>query len=206
MTTRPDIPFIVLAAGASSRMGGADKLLQQVDGMPLLTRQVRLARAATRADVIVALPPEPHPRYPALEGITCSVCPVPGADEGMNASLRAAFSCLPLTAPAAALLLGDLPDLTLNDVKAVLGAVDFSQKNRIWRGATEDGKPGHPVVFHRDLFPAIQTLRGDSGAQEVVQTAKDRTVLVPLPGTRARADLDTPEAWATWRAQNPDRS
>ncbi|PJE36025.1 nucleotidyltransferase family protein, partial [Pseudooceanicola lipolyticus] len=33
----------------------------------------------------------------------------------------------------------------------------------------------------------------------------DRVQLVPLPGQRARADLDTPEDWAAWRARHRDR-
>ena len=201
-----DLPVIILAAGASSRMGGADKLLQQVDGMPLIARQARLAGAVTTGPVIVALPPEPHPRYAALKGMGVTPCPVAEADEGMNASLRVAVAALPSDAPGFMLLLADLPDLFEDDLRAVLGAVDFSAKNLVWRGATEDGQPGHPAVFHRDLIPAFADLTGDSGGREVVAMAGDRVELIPLPGQRARHDLDTPEAWAAWRAANPDRT
>ena len=200
-----NIPIIILAAGSSSRMAGADKLMQSVDGMPLLTRQARLARAATEGRVIVALPVAPHSRYDAVAGLDVTICPVPDASDGMSASLRKAVSELPDDAPAVAILLADLPDVTDADMRAVLGAVDFSQKNLVWRGVTADGKPGHPVVVHRDLFPAIAQLSGDTGAQAVIGGAKDQTVLVPLPGEHARADLDTPEDWALWRAANPDR-
>ena len=200
-----DIPIIVLAAGTSSRMGGADKLMQVVDGMPLLTRQVRLARAATQGEVIVALPAPPHPRYEAVAGLDVTICPVPDAAAGMSVSLRAALAEVPPEAKAAALVLGDLPDLTEADLKTVLKAVDPATKTRIWRGATADGKPGHPVVFHRGLFPAISRLSGDTGAQEVIRQAPEQTVLIPLPGQHARADLDTPEDWADWRAKNPAR-
>ncbi|MCX8955064.1 NTP transferase domain-containing protein, partial [Ruegeria sp. NA] len=41
-----EIPIILLAAGQSSRMGGLDKLLQQIDGIPLLTRTATLAHGA----------------------------------------------------------------------------------------------------------------------------------------------------------------
>lgn len=199
------IPIIILAAGASSRMGSEDKLLQQVDGMPLLARQARMARSVTDAEVIVALPPRPHPRYGALAGITVTPCAVPDASEGMNASLRQAVAHLPADALAFMLLLGDLPDLTAEDLRTVLDAVDVSQDTLVWRGTTESGAPGHPVVFHRALFPALERLTGDSGGKEVMQQARGRIVLVPLPGTRARHDLDTPADWADWRERNPDR-
>ena len=200
-----DLPVIILAAGASSRMGGADKLLQRVDGQPLVARQARLARAVTARPVIVALPPRPHPRYDALQGLDVLLCPVAEADEGMNASLRVAVAALPPDAPGFMLLLADLPDLFEDDLRAVLGAVDYSQNDLVWRGATEDGAPGHPVVFLRDLIPAFAALTGDTGGREIVARAKGKVRLIPLPGQRARHDLDTPEAWAAWRAANPTR-
>ena len=119
--------------------------------------------------VIVALPPEPHPRHDALRGLDVTPLTVNDADEGMNASLRAAFAALPPGTAAAMLLLGDLPDLTEDDLKAVLDAVDLIGDTVVWRGATADGRPGHPVVFAAELFPLFAGLRGDGGGQEVMK-------------------------------------
>ena len=69
-----NIPIILLAAGQSSRMRGRDKLLEMVDGQPLLRRQAAMALAVTDAPVLVALPAAPHPRYDAIEGL--AVTPV----------------------------------------------------------------------------------------------------------------------------------
>lgn len=195
-----DLPIILLAAGASSRMRGTDKLLERVDGQPLLRRQAKIARAVTTGPVLVALPALPHQRYDALSGIEITTIPVPDASEGMNASLRRAFAALPSDAPAAMLLLADLPELTDHDLRIVAQAVDVKSDTLIWRGATEDGKPGHPIVFAAALFPAFATLSGDGGGREVVVQAGPRVQLVRLPGQRARRDLDTPEEWAAWRA------
>jgi len=196
----PDtIPVILLAAGKSARMRGADKLLQDVDGMPLIRRQALLARSVTNGPLIIALPADPGPRTDALTGIDATLLPVADADEGMNASLRAAFAALPGDAPAAMLLLGDLPDLTQSDLRRVLAATDLASDSLIWRGATEDGKPGHPVVFARALFDQFAQLHGDNGGRDVVAKAAGRIALVPLPGQHARRDLDTPEDWADWR-------
>jgi CTP:molybdopterin cytidylyltransferase MocA len=98
-------------------------------------------------------------------------------------------------------LLADLPELETADLQKVAAAVAPETGKRIWRGATESGKPGHPIVFHRDLFDQIRGLTGDGGARSVVAAAGDRVQLVPLEGERARTDLDTPEAWAAWRAK-----
>lgn len=194
------IPIILLAAGQSRRMRGTDKLMQQVGGEPLLRRMARIAREAGIGPVLVALPPPPHPRHQALAGLDVQCLAVPDAAEGMNASLRRAVAALPKGAGAVMIVLSDLPDLTAQDLKTVAQAIEDHPQSLIWRGATEDGKPGHPVIFARALIPELAALGGDGGAQTVIRRHKDRITLIPLPGRRARLDLDTPEDWADWRA------
>lgn len=199
------IPIILLAAGQSSRMRGRDKLLEVVDGEPLLRRQAMMALAANSGPVIVTLPSKPHPRYDVIEDLEVTRIAVPDAAEGMAASLRCGFSALPPDTPAAMLLLADLPDLTIDDLRKCLQSVDLQSSKSIWRGATKQGEPGHPIIFGAVHFPEFAKLTGDNGGREIVVAAKDRSVLVPLSGQHARRDLDTPEAWAKWRAENPNR-
>ncbi len=195
-----DIPVILLAAGQSRRMRGIDKLMQEVDGQPLLRRSVSVAQAA--GPVFVALPPRPHARYDVLSDLDVNTIPIADADEGMNASLRGALSHIDRSVPAVMVLLADLPEITRADVQAVRQAVENHGDCLIWRGATSAGKPGHPVVFERELFPQLLKLTGDQGAQSVVRANSSKTHLVTLPGDHALLDLDTPEAWADWRAKS----
>ena len=183
-------------------MRGRDKLMEQIDGVPLIRRQAEMARAACSGPLIIALPPRPHARFATLEGIDAILLPVPDAAEGMNASLRCAFAALPQEAPAAMVLLCDLPDLTESDLKTVAGAVDLNSDTVIWRGATQTGQAGHPIIFAAPLFGLFASLTGDSGGREVVRHAGENVALIALPGNRVRRDLDTPEDWADWREQN----
>ncbi|WP_171207633.1 MULTISPECIES: NTP transferase domain-containing protein [unclassified Ruegeria] len=191
------IPIILLAAGRSSRMRGEDKLMQQVDGIPLLRRTAQ--RALTVGPVIAALPPQPHPRYAALDGLDVQTVEIPNAAEGMNASLRGALEHVGPDAPAVMILLADLPDLTTTDIQRIRDCVKPHPDKLIWRGADQHGAPGHPVVFHQDLLPELLTLTGDTGARSVLENHKDRLHLEPLPGRHATLDLDTPEDWVAWR-------
>lgn len=193
--------IVVLAAGASARMRGRDKLLEDVDGMPLLRRSV-LRALDTGCAVIVALPPAPHARYRALEGLDVLIVSVPDAAEGMNASLRAGLRAVPEGTQAVMVLLADMPEITTQDMNTVLQAVDPSSKMRIWRAVTQSGEAGHPVVFHRSLMPPLLALEGDQGGGAVAKAYRAQTVNIPLPDAHARTDLDTPEAWAAWRAGN----
>ena len=70
----------------------------------------------------------------------------------------------------------------------------------ILRATAEDGRPGHPVILPARLYPLLAGLAGDTGARTVLAAHAAEVVAHPLPGTRALVDLDTPEAWADWRA------
>ncbi len=193
-----EIPIILLAAGESRRMRGPDKLMQEIDGVPLLRRSALAAHAA--GPVIVALPTPPHPRYAALDGLDVLTVPISNPAEGMNASLRGALAWIPEGAPAVMVLLADLPDMTTTDLTGVLRSRVTHPDHLIWRGATQQGKPGHPVLFDRHLFSELSQLEGDAGAQSVVRAHQNQVHLHCLPGTNALLDLDTPEDWAQWHA------
>ena len=192
------LPILILAAGASSRMRGADKMLADIDGVPLVRRQAEMALTVSD-QVFVALPSKPHPRYDALTGLNVTLVEVSDAADGMSASMKAGFSALPDHTKCVMVLLADLPEITGHDLRQVIDAKSQYPNNLIWRGATNTGKAGHPIIFDRTLFSEIAKLSGDTGGQSIIRAHQDKVHLVPLPDTHARMDLDTPEDWARWR-------
>lgn len=195
----PDVAILIPAAGASSRMRGRDKLLEQVDGQPLLARQARMA-LASGARVLVTVPPGDTARRAVLEpSDRLTVQDVPQAAEGIAASLRAgARWAQERGATGLMVLLADLPDLQQDDLAQMLAA--FSrQPERAIRAVACAGRPGHPVIFPARLFAALAQVTGDRGARAVL--AREEVTALPLPENRATTDLDTPEAWAAWRAR-----
>lgn len=178
-------------------MRGGDKCLEMVEGLPLL-RQVALRCLATGCPVLVALPPDRPLRAAALEGLAVTQVAVPDPAQGMAASLVAGVAQVPEGA-AVLLMLADLPEMTAQDLAAVL-AVRAERPDAILRGAAADGTPGHPVLFPPDVRGALLALSGDEGARSVLQRHKRRVLPVPLPDRHAVTDLDTPEDWAAWRA------
>lgn len=193
------IAILIPAAGASSRMGGRDKLLEQVQGQPLLSVVVQRA-CQTGADVIVALPGPDHPRAALLDGCNVTVVFVADASDGMGHSIQAAAGHLAGHHSAAMVLPADMPDITLRDLERLLEANAETPANAILRGAAEDGTPGHPVLFPARHFAALQNLSSDQGAREILKAFRGLVRLVPLPDRHALTDLDTPEDWHNWRA------
>lgn len=191
------IPILILAAGSSSRMRGRDKLLEPVDGMPLL-RQRALAALGASGQVFVALPTLTHARHATIADLPLQVIAVPDAATGMAASLRTGVAGLP-NCRHFMVLLADLPQITTQDICVMMDQIDAD--HLIWRGTSASGSPGHPILFDASLRPLFADLTGDSGGQPI--TAAYRTKLVALPNQHATRDLDTPEDWDAWRSGAP---
>ena len=205
-----NIAILLLAAGASSRMAGRDKLMEEVDGAPLLSRICRRA-ALTGLPCYVTVPSLAHPRVAATG--TASVIEVPDASEGMAASIRTGVAALPRETEAVMILPCDMPDLETQDLLHLAAhfhspvshsPVSHSRDGAVLRATASDGTPGHPVIFPQNCFAALSQINGDQGARAGL--AAPEVELVALPGKRAVTDLDTPEAWARWRAARNSRS
>lgn len=188
------LTILIPAAGAALRMRGGDKLLELVNGEPMLRRQARLARRVC-GRVIVTQRLDDLARTAVLAGLDLILLPVPDAHEGMAASIRVGAAA----AEAALMILpADMPELEAEDLAVMIGAFDQTP-DAILRGTSADGRPGHPVIFPADLRGTLQDLRGDEGARSILAQHRSRVRLIALPDQHALTDLDTPEAWAVWR-------
>jgi CTP:molybdopterin cytidylyltransferase MocA len=190
------IATLLLAAGKSSRMGARDKLLETVDGVPLLA--LLTARALIVGPTFVTLPSADHPRRSALPQSAQIV--VVDANLGMAHSIKAGIAALPDTATGVVILPADMPDITAADMAAIHAAASGSNLP-IVRANTQDGRVGHPIYFAASQFHRFADLDGDRGAQRLTVGLEDQIRLVTLDGDRALLDLDTPEDWAAYRAR-----
>ncbi len=114
------IPILILAAGTSSRMRGADKMLEDVGGVPLLRRQAAIA-LETGQPIFVALGAQMAQLQNTLRDLDVAVMTVPEAAEGLSGTLRGAIAQLP-QCEAFMIMLGDLVALTTEDLQSVLDA------------------------------------------------------------------------------------
>lgn len=198
----PTVHILILAAGASSRMRGTDKLMQLVGDRPLLRRVAEVA-IATIAPVHVTLPPESSARRGALSGLPVIVTEVPDAAHGMSRSLRTGLDAVAARNPGAQdglmILPADMPGFTAAALTEMI--VQFqAAPDQIIRGVTDAGRPGHPAIFPRRLWPALAAVEGDEGGRSVLRNDQRPVRVICLPGTMAVLDLDTPEDWASFRS------
>ncbi|WP_316016193.1 molybdopterin-binding/glycosyltransferase family 2 protein, partial [Roseobacter sp. HKCCA0434] len=192
------VEIALLAAGASRRMGGRDKLMEDAGGVPLLRRSAAAAADSAAACVRVALPVG-SARAEALDGLDVDVVEVADPGEGMAASLRAALEARAPDTAAVIVALADMPDIAAKDYDALIAGFDPEAGAEIVRATDADGRPGHPILFGARFFDSLSRVTGDRGARDVLHAAQDFTKTVALSGRAATTDLDTPEAWKAWR-------
>ncbi|MFZ1727375.1 MAG: nucleotidyltransferase family protein [Albidovulum sp.] len=197
------VDILIPAAGSSRRMGGRDKLLEPVGGIEQLRRVAAMAATVAfdhGAHVFVTLPstgPFTPARKQALLGLRVSILALPDAHEGMAASLRAG-AWAARDAEGLLVLPADMPEITGADLNRMIAA--FGQDTHFpLRATTEDGQPGHPVIFPRRLLGELTVLSGDQGGRIVLLEEVVKTCA--LVGQRALTDLDTQEDWNEWRAR-----
>jgi molybdenum cofactor cytidylyltransferase len=199
---RPRVSAILLAAGASSRMAGRDKLLEPAKGEPVLRRAVRALLDSEADEVIVVLRPQDEARRAALDELPARVVENLAAAEGMAASIRAGLAAAAPEADAVLVALADMPEVRAEHADALIAAFDPDNGKAICRATDSEGRPGHPVLFGRRFFESLGRLEGDEGAREILRANADFVAPVQTPGRAARLDLDTPEAWSAWRAES----
>ena len=191
------ITVLILAAGQSSRLRGTDKLMQKVFGKPILRRNIEMASGF--GPLYVALPSTTHPRMALLDGTNAILLIVAGTSEGMGGSLRQAVAQLPCCT-AFMLILADLISINNNDLIDLVDVMSGHPDNVIWRGATPDGRAGHPIIFDACLRDSLANLSGDDGGASIVKLWSSQTYRHRFIDDRARHDLVTPEDWASWAA------
>lgn len=189
---------LIPAAGASSRMRGRDKLLEDVNGIPCLAH---MAKAALKSadQVIVTLPNADHPRVKSLAGLHVDIMFVPEHAAGMSASLRVAATAV--DADALMVLPADMPDLAAH-LPEMWQAFRGLRAGEILRATTSQGEAGHPVIFPSNILAEFQSLTGDTGAAPILQQYASLVRLYALPHSVARHDLNTPEDWEAWRQKS----
>lgn len=188
------IAAIILAAGRGTRFGRAPKMLAEFDGKPLVVRIAEAALETEAEPVIVVVGHEREAVSAALAGLRVTIVDNPDYAAGLSTSLRAGFAALPEEAEAAAVLLGDMPQI---------GTALLDWLIKAWRSSsgpsalvpTFEGKRGNPAVLSKDLAPAIERLSGDTGAGKLLRSLQD-VVEIDMGDPAVTRDADTPQELA----------
>lgn len=165
-TSRPGCAALVVAAGSSRRMGGVNKLLQPLDGVPVLVRTLTALERARRVDEIIVAAREEDlleiSRLCREYGISKCVRVVRGGETRVHSALQAALAASP-----------DMELLAVQDGARPLATPELI--DQVIAAAVRCGAAA-PAVAVKDTVKAV---REDGGVTETLDRERLRAVQTP---------------------------
>ena len=170
---------VVLAGGASKRMGKINKLLAEVDGTVLVRQVAAAAIESDAAEVIVVTGHEADLVRETLSDFDVRFVHNPHYPEGLSTSLRAGIGAVSEYLTGAVVLLGDMPRVTAATVNALIERFHADYNKTICQ-PTFDGRPGNPILWPREFFSDILDIWGDTGARRLIERYSERVSKVEV--------------------------
>lgn len=180
--TAGEVGAVVLAAGASTRLGRPKQLLE-LDGEALVHRAARVALEAGCRPVVVV--EGAVPLAEALVGLDVERVPCVDWAKGPGASLKAGLAWLRGRVGAVLVLLVDQPRVDVEDLRRLISAPGGVA------AAQYDGVLGVPARFPAGALAALAQLQDERGAGPWLRAHADQVTPVPMPS--AAHDVDTPK-------------
>lgn len=180
-------PVLVLAAGASRRMGRPKALLPMGDGT-MLDRAIDQGRHLGTRITVVTGGGYPLIRFRCQRSVSAWHY-VSRWEEGMAASLRSGIESLGPSARGVFIVLLDQPLITGADLAHLASAARKAPGVPV--AAAIHGRPAAPAYIPRYIWPEVLLLEGDRGAAAIL--ARHDAITLPISG--ASSDVDTPDDW-----------
>jgi molybdenum cofactor cytidylyltransferase len=111
--------------------------------------------------------------------------------QGMTSSFQTGLRLLPHV-DATFLVLGDELIFDPNLLKLMIHKMENSLDKALIISPIHNGKKGHPLLFHRQLFPEILNLKNNRTIRDIVHLHADRLLTIEASQWTI-LDIDTPE-------------
>jgi molybdenum cofactor cytidylyltransferase len=193
------IAGIVLAAGRSTRMGGPNKLLEEINGKPLVRIATEQLLASRAKPVTVVTGHQKERVERALAGLPVTFVHNPDFADGLSTSLKTGIAAVPAQADGAVVCLGDMPQVGSALIDRLIAEFE-PERGALVVIPTIEGKRGNPVLWARRFFPDLLKVEGDVGARHLISGYAEAVAEVAFDDGGALIDVDTPEALIAVRA------
>jgi molybdenum cofactor cytidylyltransferase len=189
--TEEFVAGLVLAAGASSRLGRPKQLLPYGSGT-LLDHVLQTARACRFDQLLCVIGGGVSDVLGAVDFEGVQVVENVSYGSGCSSSIAAALQAVDARSAVLVLMLGDQPGVTSSTVETLVAGRGDAQ---LAACAYSDGR-GHPLAFSREVFGDLASLHGDKAVWKLLDRNADAVVDVTISGPVPR-DIDT---WEDYEA------
>lgn len=192
-----NIPLILLAAGASSRMGQPKQLLRW--GKKSLIEHQAKTLLATGNQVVVVLGNQAENIIPKLKDLPVKITINDNWEKGMGTSIVTGVEFAQQLFPdckGVLISLVDQPLITTSYLKKLLDIFE-PENQQIIVSQADSGWQGVPVLFDRVYFKALLELSGTKGAKSVFR--KNKQHVIGMQCGDLMKDVDTPDQYKKLR-------
>src|SRR6266446_5813343 len=191
---------VILAAGASRRMG-KNKMLLELDGESLVRRAAKRALGAGLSPVVVVIGHEAARLRAELKDLPLVFAINPDYTGPTSGSLHRGLDTLGADVAAVVVMLGDMVRVTAETLAMLVAAARGTRAPLVVSRYGDVTAP--PLLFRRALFGELLAWSGEGCGKTVVQGHRDEALFLDWPA-EVLADVDTPEDFAAAMARlNP---
>ena len=188
-----NIGIIILAAGASRRMGQPKQLLPY-QGKPLIEQVTAVAIHSACEPIVVVLGAYASIIEPKLSHLNIRIACNEKWSTGMASSLQCGLSqiqAITSQLDAVIVMLGDQPFVSTSLIQQLVSS--YRSNNFLIVASQYNNIVGVPALFDRALFPELGKIEGDVGAKSIIRRYHSQVLSIPF--AEAAIDIDTPENW-----------
>lgn len=192
--------IIILAAGASRRMGTPKQLLK-IDNQTLIERAISLTQALENQQTVVVLGANAEkisPHIPSQEKVNLIINE--HWQQGMGTTLKAGMEFFLRQAKsftAIIVMVCDQPYLTTEKLQQLI--IKYQETKAAIIATKYNQIKGVPALFDKRMFPKLITLNKDEGARKIIKNYDGVVATVDFP--KGMIDLDTPTAYQKFLAK-----
>ncbi len=192
MSLSPSYAGLILAAGASSRMGSDKALLPWRNGT-FLSAAINTLQAATELVIVIAGRNQ-QAIAPVVYANGAFLVTNPNPDEGQFSSLRIGLNeVLGRGRDAAIVTLVDRPAPNVATIEQ-LKQVFLAAPDQIWAVVPEFGsRHGHPIIVGREMIEAFLRAPATSNAREVEHSLQEHILYLPVDDPLVAVNVNTQE-------------
>ena len=189
---------ILLAAGESKRMNGENKLIKEINGIPLIKYAVKNILGSTVDELIIVTGYQKE----IIENIIDKNKKIKFVfnkdfSNGIASSINAGLCEISTKTKNFFISLADMPNVNQNIYnKLIKGKNSYNIKLKPENRKeiiipTIDGKDGNPVLFSIFMKTDVMKISGDHGAKEIIENNKNKILRIAFEGEGVILDFDT---------------
>jgi len=185
------IGAVLLAAGTGERIGRRPKCLLELDGAPLIRRQITALSDAGVIERVVVVGHHAQHVLPVIDALPITIVRNPHPEDGQVSSQRLGLAALGAQLDAVIVALADQPLINAQDVTDLIGAWKTRRPGAAVVYPQVDGARGNPVIFHAAVRAEILASAADIGCRQWQAAHADRVMPFVTDNRRYTVDIDT---------------